>query len=191
MPVCPLGRPFSGTNCPKWPFFGLKMLLFLCYAYITHIFGLRQTQLNGIISSPYPQVTLDESAFSCLEGCFLTLIAQNVPFWSKNALFWSEMHHMLSYSVVLYCTVFFIALLGIYFVTFWYCMVLHCMIWYLSYLFCILLRFSLRRAGCVSQDAYSLNFYKYATKIFFPKYFNGWWPARSGIFNFQSKLSKY
>ena len=52
-------------------------------------------------------------------------------FWSKNALFWSEMHHMLSYSVVLYCTVFFIALLGIYFVTFWYCMVLHCMIWYL------------------------------------------------------------
>merc|ERR1712107_65868 len=52
-------------------------------------------------------------------------------FWSKNALFRSEMHHILSYSVVLYCTVFFIALLGIYFVTFWYCMVLHCMIWYL------------------------------------------------------------
>ena len=35
----------------------------------------------------------------------------------------------------------------IYFVTLWYCMVLHCMIWYLfcilCYLFCILLRFSL------------------------------------------------
>ena len=51
-------------------------------------------------------------------------------FWSKNALFWSEMHHMLSYSVVC-IALFFIALLGIYFVTFWYCMVLHCMIWYL------------------------------------------------------------
>merc|ERR1711963_684562 len=33
----------------------------------------------------------------------------------------------------LYCIAMFfsIALLGIYFVTFWYCMVLHCMIWYL------------------------------------------------------------
>ena len=30
----------------------------------------------------------------------------------------------------MYCT-FFIALLGIYFVTLWYCIVLHCMIWYL------------------------------------------------------------
>ena len=52
-------------------------------------------------------------------------------FWSKDALFWSEMHHMLSYSVVLYCTVFLLHCLVYFFVNLWYCMVLHCMIWYL------------------------------------------------------------
>ena len=78
-------------------------------------------------------------------------------FWSKNALFWSEMHHMLSYSVVLYCTVFLLHCLVYILLPFgiaWYCIV-----WFgiLCYLFCILLRFLLCRTGFVSQDAYSLH----------------------------------
>ena len=77
-------------------------------------------------------------------------------FWSKNALFWSEMHHMLLYSVVLYCTVFYCIAWYI----FCYLMVLHCNIWYsmLSILHAIAC-YSLRRAGCVLQDTYSLNVY--------------------------------
>ena len=42
-----------------WP----KNLFFLSYARITHFFGLCQTRLNGIISSPCPQVTLDTFGF--------------------------------------------------------------------------------------------------------------------------------
>ena len=78
-------------------------------------------------------------------------------FWSKNALFWSEMHHMLSYSVVLYCTVFLLHC-SVYFLL-PYGIAWYCIVWFgiLCYLFCILLRFSLRRAGFVSQDAYSLH----------------------------------
>ena len=55
--------------------------------------------------------------------------------------------------IVVYCIAWYI---------FCYLMVLHGIalyIWFgiLCNLFCMLLRFSLRRAGCVSQDAYSLN----------------------------------
>ena len=93
MHVWLLGGPFSGTNCPKWPFFGLKMLLFLCYVYITHIFGLRQTQLNGIISSPYPQVTLDTFGFrvdvrsAAQQAVFWHQLPKMGLFWAKNAIF--------------------------------------------------------------------------------------------------------
>ena len=67
------------------------------------------------------------------------------------------MHHMLSYSVVLYCTVFYCIAWYIFLLTYgiaWYCIV-----WFgiLCYLFCILLRFLLCRTGFVSQDAYSLH----------------------------------
>ena len=34
-------------------------------------------------------------------------------------------------------------------------------------------------------------FHKYLTGIFFPEYFESFWPARSGIFKIGSKLSKY
>ena len=63
---CPFGRSagrFLAPIAQNGPFFRLKMLFFLCYAYITHFFGLRQTRLNGIIPSPYPQVTLDAFGF--------------------------------------------------------------------------------------------------------------------------------
>ena len=60
--------------------FGLEMLFFLGYAHITHFFGLKQTRLNEIISSPYPQVTLDTFGFPVgvrSADRFLAPIAQN------------------------------------------------------------------------------------------------------------------
>ena len=78
-------------------------------------------------------------------------------FWSKNALFWSEIHHMLSYSVVLYCIVFLLHCLV--YILLPYGIAWYCIVWFgiLCYLFCILLRFLLCRTGFVSQDAYSLH----------------------------------
>ena len=80
-------------------------------------------------------------------------------FWSKNALFWSEMYHMLSYSVVLYCTVFLLHCLV--YILLPYGITCNCIVLFgiLYYLFSnsMLLYFLLRRAGCVSQDVYSLN----------------------------------
>ena len=54
----------------KMALFGLKMLFFLRYAHITHFFGLRQTRLNGIISSPYPKVTLDAFGFPVSQDAY-------------------------------------------------------------------------------------------------------------------------
>ena len=68
-----------GHPLTKMALFGLKMLFFLRYAHITHSFGLRQTRLNGIISSPYPQVTLD--AFSFPVGAYSA--ARRVLFWPQ------------------------------------------------------------------------------------------------------------
>ena len=93
MSVRPLSRPFSGTNCPKWAFFGLKMLFFLRYAHITHFFGLKQTRLNGIISSPYPKVILDAFGFpvdarlSARQAVFWHQLPKMALFWAKNASF--------------------------------------------------------------------------------------------------------
>ena len=43
--------------------FGHKNRFFLRYALKTQFFGFRQTRLNGFISSPYPEVTLDTFGF--------------------------------------------------------------------------------------------------------------------------------
>ena len=50
---CSAGRFLApiAQNGPFWP----ENLLFLRYAHITPFFGLRDTWLNGIISSPYPK----------------------------------------------------------------------------------------------------------------------------------------
>ena len=41
----------------------LKICIFLLYAHVTPIFGLRWTQLNGIITCPHHEVTLDNFGF--------------------------------------------------------------------------------------------------------------------------------
>ena len=93
MSVRPLSRPFSGTNCPKWAFFGLKMLFFLCYAHITLFFGLRQTRLYGFISSSYPEVTLDTFGFpvgarsAARRAVFWPRLTKTALFGAKNGIF--------------------------------------------------------------------------------------------------------
>ena len=73
--------------------FGLKMLFFLRYAHITHFFGLRQTRLNGIISSPYPQVTLDTFGFlvggrwAAQRAVFWPRLPKMALFGAKNGIF--------------------------------------------------------------------------------------------------------
>ena len=66
--------------------FGHENRFFLRYALKTHFFGFRQTRLNGIISSSYPEVTLDTFGFPV--GA--RLAAQRADFWPrlpKMALF--------------------------------------------------------------------------------------------------------
>ena len=93
MSVRPFSRPFSGPDCPKMALFGLEMLFFLRYAHITHFFGLTQTRLNGIISSPYPKVTLDAFGFFrrfrsvARRAVFWPRLPKNGPFWAENAIF--------------------------------------------------------------------------------------------------------
>ena len=103
----PVGFLFSGQNPAQsnfwkwwgptrngvWLFFPMKnaaflakILFFLCYAHITHFFGLWQTCLNGIITSPCPEVTLDTFGFIVRAR----LAARQVVFWRlspKMALF--------------------------------------------------------------------------------------------------------
>ena len=90
MSVRPLSGLFSGPDCLKMALFGLEMLFFLGYAHITHLFGLRQTRLNGIISSPYPKITLDAFGFPV----DARLSARQAVFWHqlpKMALFRTKM----------------------------------------------------------------------------------------------------
>ena len=58
---------FSLSNFKPYPKnIGLrpkKISFFYATLHITHFFGLKQAELNGIISSPYPQVTLDAFGF--------------------------------------------------------------------------------------------------------------------------------
>ena len=56
-----------------------KICFFLRSAYITPFYGLRDTWLNGIISSPYPKVTLD--TFGFLVGA--RLAARRTIFWPR------------------------------------------------------------------------------------------------------------
>ena len=71
---------------PKMALFGAKISFFLRYAHITHIFGLRRTRINGIITSPYPEVTLGTFGFPV----YARLAARWAVFWPqlpKMALF--------------------------------------------------------------------------------------------------------
>ena len=85
-------RPNIMTLGPKnTVFLAQKSVFFLRYAHITHFFGFRQTRLNGIISCPYPQVTLYAFGFPlCVRsaGRFLAPMDQNGPL-AENAIFYA------------------------------------------------------------------------------------------------------
>ena len=90
----PFSGSFSGPDCPKMALFGLKMLFFLRYAHITHFFGLRQARLNGIISFPYPKVTLDAIGF---------LVDARSS--ARQAVFWHQLPKMTFFGLKMLCLV--------------------------------------------------------------------------------------
>ena len=97
---------FWHKNSPKIRFFYATPIKSL-------FFGLRQTWLNEIITSTYPEVTLD--TFSFPEGG--RLAARQAVIWPqlpKMALFGTKNAY---YSIVSHGIV-------------WYCMILHCILWY-------------------------------------------------------------
>ena len=85
---------FWAINC----IFGPKISFFLRYAHTTHFFGLKQIRLNGIIFSPYPQVTLDTFGFpvdvrsAAQQAVFWPRLPKNGPFWAENAIFLRYAH---------------------------------------------------------------------------------------------------
>ena len=83
----------AAHNDPFWH----ENRFFLRYALKTHFFGFRQTRLNGIISSSYPEVTLDTFGFPV--GA--RLAARRAVFWPrlpKMALFGPKICFFLRYA---------------------------------------------------------------------------------------------
>ena len=85
--------PIIWLQGQKTLYFWPKNQFFLRYAHTTHFLGLKQTRLNGIISSPYPQVTLDTFGFpvdvrsAVQQAVFWPRLPKNGPFWAGNAIF--------------------------------------------------------------------------------------------------------
>ena len=81
-----------------WPIFGPKICFFLRYTPTTPLFGLGRTRLDGIISPPYPEVTLDTFSFwvggrSAARRAVLQPRLPKVAFFGvKNAVFRPETH---------------------------------------------------------------------------------------------------
>ena len=123
---------------PKNAFLTRKSVFFLRYSQITPLFHLRWTLLNGIITSTCPEVTLDAFGFplgahsTARRAIFWHRLPKMALFWANNALFWSEMYHMLSYSIVGYWTAFYCIKWYILFPygIAWCCIVLHCIALY-------------------------------------------------------------
>ena len=80
-------------NCIFWAVLGLKIRFFLRYANLTPLFRLRRTRLNGIITSPCPEVTLDTFGFpvgarsAARRAVFWHRLPKMVLFGAKNAVF--------------------------------------------------------------------------------------------------------
>ena len=78
---------FGAKKLHFWAVLGLKIRFFLRYANLTPLVRLRRTRLNGIITSPCPEVTLDNFNFPVGARS----AAHRAVFWhqlQKMALFW-------------------------------------------------------------------------------------------------------
>ena len=125
----PKNTVFGPRNC----IFSSKISFLLRYAQITLFFGFRQTWLNGTISFPCPEVTLDTFGFPV--GAY-SAVRQAVvwPQLPKITIFGPKMHIIPLYRIASYGTAwnwilsYGIALYLI--VLHWYCMVLHGIAWY-------------------------------------------------------------
>ena len=91
----PSFRKTPGT-CQKTEFFARfcpKIRFFLRYSHLTPFFGLRDIWLNGIISSPCPQVTLDTFGFlvgarwAARRAVFWPRLPKMALFGAKNGIF--------------------------------------------------------------------------------------------------------
>ena len=106
---------FAPTTC----IFAPKISFFLGYAHVAPFCGLRRTRLKEIITSLCPEVTLDTFGFPVVarsaarQAVFWHRLPKMALFGANDDLFWSEMHHMLSYSITRYFIAF------------------HCIIWYI------------------------------------------------------------
>ena len=76
--LTPLHGGPSGTH--RGPFLARKSWFFLHYTYITPIIWVRRIWLNGIISPPYPEMTLDNFGFP-VRG---PLVALRAVFWNPG-----------------------------------------------------------------------------------------------------------
>ena len=96
--VDPIARRASGWLLG--PIFCLKFCIFYATPMKPPFFLLGRTQLNGIISPPYPEVTLDN--FSFLVGGLLAAwqavswprLPKEALLGSKNAVFWPEINFL-------------------------------------------------------------------------------------------------
>ena len=79
-----------------WPNFCPQICFFLRYTHVTPFFGLRRTQLNGIITSPYPEATLDTFGFpvgahlAARRAVLWPRLPKRALFEAKKAVFWTE-----------------------------------------------------------------------------------------------------
>merc|ERR1711902_420415 len=55
--------PFMEPTVHNRSIFDPKISIFLRYTHITPIFGVRRIRPNGILSPPYPEITLDNFSF--------------------------------------------------------------------------------------------------------------------------------
>ena len=84
---------FGAKKLHFWAVLGLKIRFFLRYANLTPLFRLRRTRLNGIITSPCPEVTLDTFGFpvgarsAARRAVFWHRLPKMVLFGAKNAVF--------------------------------------------------------------------------------------------------------
>ena len=88
------GCVFFEKSCPKVQFLTQKQILssVQLYAHITHFFGLRRIRLNGIITSPCPEVTLDTFGFP--------VGARSA---AQRAVFWHRMPKMALFELKMLC----------------------------------------------------------------------------------------
>ena len=86
--------------CQTWALRGSKICIFLRYTHIAQFFGVRRTRLNGIISPPYHEATLDTFGFpvggrlAARQAVFWARLPKMGLFGPKSAVFGPKIHFL-------------------------------------------------------------------------------------------------